>query len=70
MRVLRTEQVVARLGLSRTTLWRMWTKGDFPRPRQISPGGVGWTEHELEEWLEARPRVGGDGGDGGRSDDD
>ena len=40
--------------VSRTTLWRMWRKGNFPKPIQISPGRVGWLESEVNEWKVAR----------------
>lgn len=41
-------------GISRTTAWRLQKAGDFPLPVVISPGRVGWREHELEAWKASR----------------
>ncbi len=42
-------------GLSRTTVWRLETEGDFPPRRQITTKRVGWLVSEVEEWAESRP---------------
>ena len=39
---------------SRSTLWRMWRKGDFPKPISISPGRVGWLKSEVDAWKALR----------------
>jgi prophage regulatory protein len=56
-RMLRVALVCQRTGLSRTTLWRLERRGDFPSHRQLSPGAVGWVEAEVEDWLACRPRA-------------
>ena len=33
--------------ISKQTIWRMWRKGQFPKPVSISPGRVGWRLSEL-----------------------
>jgi predicted DNA-binding transcriptional regulator AlpA len=53
-RILRVKEVVQRIGVSRTTLWRLERRGDFPARRQISPGAVGWLETEVESWINQR----------------
>lgn len=40
--------------VSRPTLWRMWRKGDFPKPISISPGRVGWLKSEVDAWKASR----------------
>lgn len=55
--VLSRAQVWGRLGISRITGWRMVRDGDFPAPKRISPGITGWTEAEVAQWLDARPRT-------------
>lgn len=55
LRILRVREVVARTGLSRSTLWRLERKGHFPARRQISAGAVGWLESEIEDFLASRP---------------
>jgi prophage regulatory protein len=53
-RILRKPQVLARLGLSDTTLWRLMRAGKFPRPLRLSPGSVGWLADEVDAWIAAR----------------
>jgi len=57
MRFLRAKEVVIKVGLSRVSLWRLETTGDFPQRRQITPKTVGWVESEVEQWMENRNRV-------------
>ena len=55
-RIIRPDELVDWLGISRTTVWRLQRKGEFPPPRQLSPNAVGWLESEVDEWLESRRR--------------
>ena len=57
MRFLRTDEVERRAGLSRTTIWRLERKGQFPARRRIGPNAVGWLEEEIDAWIESRPTV-------------
>ena len=57
MRLLRTQQVEQRVGLSRTTIWRLERTGRFPSRRKLGPNAVAWLEEEIEEWIASRPRV-------------
>ena len=41
-------------GISRSTIWRMHRRGDFPRPISISPGRVLWDESAVDQWVEGR----------------
>lgn len=54
MRVLRSPEVVQRVGLSRTQIWRLERAGNFPKRIQIGLNSVGWIEHEVDGWIEAR----------------
>lgn len=57
MRFLRIPELVDRLGVSRTTLWR-WERAQLlPPRRRIGPNSVGWLEQEIEEFLRNRPPV-------------
>lgn len=47
-------EVIERLDTSKTTLWRMIQRGEFPKPLQISRGRVGWRQEDVTAWLEAR----------------
>lgn len=42
-----------RTSLSRTTLWRLTKKGQFPTPVQVSPGRVAWSESAVSAWIAA-----------------
>lgn len=53
--ILRTADVMARVRLGRTTLWRLERLGDFPPRRRLGAGIVGWLASEVEHWIESRP---------------
>jgi prophage regulatory protein len=53
-RLLRLPMVVARVGLSETTIWRLRRRGQFPHPVRISPGCVAWREADVESWIASR----------------
>jgi len=57
--ILRAIEVRTLIGVSRSTLWRLWQRGDFPRPRKITARVIGWPAGEVYAWLESRSRVGG-----------
>ena len=57
-RIVRVAEVVRRTGLSRTTLWRMQKRRQFPSRRELSPGTIGWLEGEIDAWIRERvPKV-------------
>ena len=60
-RYLRREEVEARCGIARTTIYRLMRAGDFPEPVKIGPRAVRWREREIVEFLDSRPRASGDG---------
>ena len=58
--LLRVGEVATLLGLSRSTIWRMSKRRDFPSPVRLiegPTGPVGWHREEVEEWVESRSRV-------------
>ncbi len=54
--MLRAPQVMARTGLSRTTIWRRVRAGTFPAPVQLGENSIGWPASEITAWLGERPR--------------
>jgi prophage regulatory protein len=56
-RLLKVDEVMARLGVSRSTIWRLTQSGDFPRPVSISPGRKGWLQSQVDAWIASRLRV-------------
>ena len=53
-KILRPNQVVDMLGLSRTTLWRLERKGLFPPRIQLGLRAVGWREADIVAWQKSR----------------
>jgi prophage regulatory protein len=50
-RVLRLPEVMRRVGLSRSTIWRQVRREEFPKPIPLSMNAQGWLEDEVSEWL-------------------
>lgn len=50
-RIIRLRTVLARTGLSRTTLYRKMREGTFPRQVKISVHGAGWHESAVSRWI-------------------
>lgn len=53
-RILRSKEVQKLTGLSRTTIWRMERKNDFPARVPLTAGSVGWRLSEIEAWMKSR----------------
>ncbi|RZT04566.1 transcriptional regulator, AlpA family [Duganella sp. CF402] len=60
LKMLRCKQLMARLSLSRSTIYDKLSKSSprfdpsFPRPINLGPHAVGWVEAEVDAWLQAR----------------
>jgi prophage regulatory protein len=54
MPILRFAKVQKRMGLSRSTIWRLEREELFVRRVQLSPNAVGWVEEEVDEWILSR----------------
>ncbi|MEQ8899540.1 MAG: AlpA family transcriptional regulator [Roseovarius sp.] len=52
--ILRRNAVEQLTGLSRSTLYAMMDRGEFPRPVKLSTRAVGWLSSEIDEWLQGR----------------
>lgn len=50
-RIIRLKTVLARTGLSRSTLYRKIADGTFPAQIRISVHGAGWRESSVECWM-------------------
>lgn len=53
-RIIRAKEVQDITGLSRTTIWRMESKGQFPQRIPLSAGSVGWKLSDVELWIKSR----------------
>ena len=54
---LRWPAVHKRTGLSRSTIWRIERRGEFPKRRRLSAGAVGWRGSEIDAWVDGRHAV-------------
>ena len=59
-RLLRLREVKEITGMSRSHIYRLMQKGDFPRPVRIGPTAVRWRESEVNAWVESRPKATGE----------
>ena len=57
MKVLRLPDVLERVGLSKSTLWRLINDGEFPEPIKLGPRASGWIEEEVVAWIASRSRA-------------
>lgn len=57
-RILRRPDVEARTGLSRSTIYLMMSRGDFPKPIRLGERAVGWSEQSISDWLNSRKIAG------------
>ncbi|MBR0947515.1 prophage regulatory protein [Bradyrhizobium japonicum] len=50
-RIVRLKTVLARTGLSRSTIYRKIAEGTFPAQLRISMNGSGWHESDIDCWV-------------------
>lgn len=55
--IYRKATLLAKLGISTTTLRRWMAEDNFPKPKQLGPRAVGWIAAQIDEWLDNRPTV-------------
>ena len=51
-RIIRLKTVLARTGLSRSTVYRKIAEGTFPHQVKISVHGTGWRESAVNRWID------------------
>jgi prophage regulatory protein len=54
MQLLSQKAVCERLGIGRTTLWRLEREGDFPRSISVTNGRRAYLANEVDAWVKAR----------------
>ncbi len=57
-KIIRIKVVKERSGYSRSQIWRKSKNpnDDFPCAVILGPNAIGWFEHEIDQYLEHRPR--------------
>ena len=54
-------EVIDKVGLSQTHLYRKINAGTFPKPVPLGPMKVAFVESEIDEWMDERLRARGRG---------
>ena len=50
-KILRCREVQHAIGLSRSTIYRMVERGDFPPPQKLGLRAIGWRESAISDWI-------------------
>ena len=53
-KLIRLPEVRRRVPLSRSTIYLLASKGEFPKPVSIGPRAVAWVESEVDAWAKAK----------------
>jgi prophage regulatory protein len=56
--LLRLPELRARIGLGRSTIYRLVAAKQFPAPVKLSPQTIAWKASDVDAWIAARPRSG------------
>lgn len=55
---LRMPELTRRLGIARSTIYKLMQQDDFPKPLKLTPRAVAWSQQDIEDYLR-RKRVHG-----------
>jgi prophage regulatory protein len=53
-RLVRLPEVLSRVGLSRSSIYKLISDGSFPAAISIGPRSVAWLEDEVDQWIEQK----------------
>lgn len=53
--ILRMREVIQRIGLSRSTIYKLMENNDFPKPMKLGSQAIGWRDTDIETWISNRP---------------
>lgn len=54
MRLIKLDQVIQQTALSRSQIYVMMNRGEFPKPAKVSARLNAWAEPEIQDWCIAR----------------
>ncbi len=52
--ILKRREVEVLTGLSRSSIYRLASSSQFPKPIPLGPRAVGWRADEIASWIEQR----------------
>ena len=53
-RVLKLKEVIAIVGISRSSIYALVQRGDFPAPIKLSLRSCGWLKSEIDRWIQVK----------------
>jgi prophage regulatory protein len=53
LRLIRLPDVIARVGIKRSMIYRLMSEGRFPKSRSLGPKCAVWVESEIDDWAKA-----------------
>jgi len=56
-KILRLRQVLARIGCSRSQLYKLIARGEFKKQISLSVRSVGWLETDVDAYIESRVKA-------------
>jgi|TARA_R100001244_G_scaffold20643_2_gene21373 prophage regulatory protein len=51
-RLIRLKEVMHRVGLGRSTIYRWMDEGKFPKPHSLGGYAVAWLEADINRWID------------------
>ena len=54
VRMIRLPEVKRRVGLARSTIYRLMGSGGFPKPHKLGPRAIAWLEADIDGWIDAK----------------
>ena len=58
-RLLKIDEVQSRVNFSRSAIYQMMSRGQFPAAIKISSRAVFWAESSINSWIDSQVRSGG-----------
>lgn len=55
--ILRLPEVMRLTGLSRSSIYRLESQGQFPARVKLAESASGWKAEQIQEWINSRPLV-------------
>lgn len=54
MSFLRLHQVINKVGLKKSAIYKLISEDEFPKPVKLTSRAVAWLECEINDWLEQK----------------
>lgn len=54
VRIMRMTELVKITGFSRASIYNFMAAGTFPKSKKLGLRAVGWSSHEVQQWIDAR----------------